>query len=82
MKIGLFNNIKNLAPTLAENFVDEEISKNIYTEYSDKIGYYRNIIGIGSKYNGYYEYFINERNKGKYLSDYRLCKELINKIAK
>jgi hypothetical protein len=221
MKIGLFNNIKNLAPTLAENFVDEEISKNIYTEYSNKIGYYRNIIGIGSKYffghlhdstilslkikdnnlrlllddistyefacalidkmklkndmlnmkfpleirtegtkhlslnivdtegnlyknkfvkvkeylyeeiidwsnenieiafdlwskpgcrylllvsckkvkfienqnkywekyfgekyNEYYEYFINERNKGKYLSDYMLCKELINKIAK
>jgi hypothetical protein len=50
MNIGQIDNIKDSAPTLAENYIDEEISKNIYKEYSEKIEYYKTIVGIGRKY--------------------------------
>jgi hypothetical protein len=36
---------------------------------------------FGEKYNKYYNYFINERNKGTFLSDYSLCVKLINKMV-
>ena len=35
---------------------------------------------FGDKYNSYYQYFLNERNNGEYLSDYSLCKQFIDKI--
>jgi hypothetical protein len=50
MKIGETNNIKDLAPTLVEHYVDEEVSENIYEEYREKIKNYKTIIGIESKY--------------------------------
>jgi hypothetical protein len=50
MKIGKYNNIKDLAPTFIENFTENDVSKNIYTEYANKIEMYKNDIGIFNKY--------------------------------
>jgi hypothetical protein len=54
MKIGNYANIKDLALTLAGNFIEEEIPQNvlneIYEEYKERIEIYRNGIGIGNKY--------------------------------
>ena len=35
---------------------------------------------FGKEYNKYYNIFLEERDKGEYLSDYSLCEKLINKI--
>ena len=35
---------------------------------------------FGEEYNKYYNIFLEERNKGEYLSDYSLCEKLIEKI--
>jgi hypothetical protein len=35
---------------------------------------------FGEKYNKYYSVFLEERDKGEYLSDYSLCSKLIEKI--
>ena len=35
---------------------------------------------FGEEYSKYYETFLKERSKGKYLSDYSLCEKLIEKI--
>ncbi len=37
---------------------------------------------FGNTYNNYYEYFKKERSKGRFLSDYELCKKLIDEIEK
>ena len=49
MKIDHLDNIKDLAPQLASNFVEdiEEVSAQTYREYQY---YYKDIIGIGNKY--------------------------------
>jgi hypothetical protein len=50
MKIGKYNNIKDLAPTFIENFTDYEVSNDIYTEYNNKIEMYKNDMGVFNKY--------------------------------
>jgi hypothetical protein len=50
MKIGTTKNIKDLAPTLAEKYTEEEVDKNIHEEYNKRIECYKNIMGSRSKY--------------------------------
>jgi hypothetical protein len=41
---------RNSHPTFIENFTEEDVSKDIYTEYNNKIKMYKNSIGNFSKY--------------------------------
>jgi hypothetical protein len=50
MKIGTTNNIKDLAPTLAEKYTEEEMDENIHGKYNKRIECYKNIMGSRSKY--------------------------------